>query len=41
MLQLDPDKWMRPHDESPEQLKQYLKEFLIQWEPFDFTINLE
>ncbi|PRP77455.1 hypothetical protein PROFUN_14343 [Planoprotostelium fungivorum] len=40
-LDLDPDVWMRPHNDTPDESNQKMKEFLEKWEPFDWTMQLE
>jgi len=41
LLELDPDVWMRPHDETPEELQKYRKTFVSTWAPFDWTAELD
>ena len=41
MLHLDPEQWMRPQDEHPQQMRDQLKQFLQMWEPYDWTVELE
>ena len=41
MLQIDPDRWLRPHNESPIVIKQRVQDFLKWWQPYDWTQQLD
>ncbi len=41
MLDLDMEEWVRPKNESLEDLNKHMKLFMSKWDKFDWTQDLE